>query len=424
MFPKQQLDELKANVKLSDSGLTAAWLLDTLWERCAEFQKALGSGSVAEIDAKDISEGKGYVSKVYKTVVQFNNATEDSYTVMMKVPTTECMEKMMDSFSKGDESEKPTLMADVFACHNVECKAYEALRGLDVLPLPTIWYTQEAGPGSIGVILMEDLAEDGTTLGFMSAMTLQQAKNIMRYFASFHAYQLCLTPEEWKKWDAIPLERRFWIDDFMGTNAKMVTDMIDTVPEFRAGELKDLIKKYLPCISKKFAEYALIERPKQLGLPLVYCHGDTGPHNMFFKKNDDGMASNEITAFIDWQIGFKGSQMFDLARILYAFCDGEVRREAEQTIVDDYFRLLTDELKKEGRKVDFEAEQLREALALAGLHQTVMNVCYPAFMESRKHEHLPQVFEAWRQKFILRARMALKDAVASLEKYAPQFIGN
>lgn len=58
----------------------------------------------------------------------------------------------------------------------------------------------------------------------------------MRYFASFHAYQLCLTPEEWKKWDAIPLERRFWIDDFMGTNAKMVTDMIDTVPEFRAGK--------------------------------------------------------------------------------------------------------------------------------------------------------------------------------------------
>lgn len=95
----------------------------------------------------------------------------------------------------------------------------------------------------------------------------------------------------------------------------------DPLPDL--GELKDLIKKYLPCISKKFSEYALIERPKQLGtrcgevvshksfagLPLVYCHGDTGPHNMFFKKNADGMASNEITAFIDWQIGFKGTKL-------------------------------------------------------------------------------------------------------------------
>lgn len=42
----------------------------------------------------------------------------------------------------------------------------------------------------------------------------------------------------------------------------------------------------------------------------MLCHGDAGPHNFFFKKAQDGTASNEIGAFFDWQLAFKGFKNF------------------------------------------------------------------------------------------------------------------
>lgn len=50
--------------------------------------------------------------------------------------------------------------------------------------------------------------------------------------------------------------------------------------------------------------------------------------------------------------------MFDVARILYSFCDADVRREAELTLVEDYFKMLSDAMANEGRKLDFTVEQV------------------------------------------------------------------
>lgn len=51
--------------------------------------------------------------------------------------------------------------------------------------------------------------------------------------------------------------------------------------------------------------------------------------------------------------------MFDVTRVLYCFCDPEVRREAELTLVEDYRQLLTDAMAKEGRTLDLTLEQVR-----------------------------------------------------------------
>lgn len=50
-FPTTQLDQLEGTCLLSDSGQTAKWLLDTLWQCCAEFREDLGSGSVYEVSS-------------------------------------------------------------------------------------------------------------------------------------------------------------------------------------------------------------------------------------------------------------------------------------------------------------------------------------------------------------------------------------
>lgn len=97
---------------------------------------------------------------------------------------------------------------------------------------------------------------------------------------------------------------------------------------------------------------------------------------MFFKKAPDGTASNEIGAFFDWQVAFKGTDgpirleekdalgnpMVDICRILYTFCDPEVRREVEETLVEDYYKHLKEDMQKAGRSLDFTMEQVSHAV--------------------------------------------------------------
>lgn len=51
---------------------------------------------------------------------------------------------------------------------------YEILRGTNCIPLPTIWHTRKADADTTGVILMNDLAEHGISLGTTASLTLPQ----------------------------------------------------------------------------------------------------------------------------------------------------------------------------------------------------------------------------------------------------------
>lgn len=53
--------------------------------------------------------------------------------------------------------------------------------------------------------------------------------------------------------------------------------------------------------------------------------------------------------------------MFDLARLVYDFADADARREAEMTLLDDYYQRLQDELAKQGRPLEVGLEQASQS---------------------------------------------------------------
>lgn len=106
-----------------------------------------------------------------------------------------------------------------------------------------------------------------------------QIKNTLRHIVAFHAHLLCFDIEDTEKWRAIPSKRRYHIDDFAG---KFAQNVIGTVREYKtgneadtlcvtgcrtaiSGEFEETIRKLMPATSKKFAQYALIDRPIELG---------------------------------------------------------------------------------------------------------------------------------------------------------------
>lgn len=55
-----------------------------------------------QASAVDISEGEGFASKVYKATLSLTGAAAPEYSVIMKVPTKECMEKAFKGASTDD----------------------------------------------------------------------------------------------------------------------------------------------------------------------------------------------------------------------------------------------------------------------------------------------------------------------------------
>lgn len=53
-----------------------------------------------------------------------------------------------------------------------------------------------------------------------------------------------------------------------------------------------------------------------------------------------------------------GNPMFDICRIVYPFCDPDVRRETEATLVEDYYDRLKTLMSAEGRLLDLSIEQV------------------------------------------------------------------
>ncbi|KAH7717274.1 Protein C04F6.7 [Aphelenchoides avenae] len=416
------------NSQLAECGFTIGWFVETLLKCNPEFKEALGSGKVQDITALDISDGEGYVSRVYKVTMKLVKAKVDEYSVIMKVPTGAKLLKLAQDVTEGAKDGAAEGMKEFWdkldyrVMHDVECAFYEAVSEVEGFPLPKVWYTRCTSNDAAGVILMEDLSAVACKTGFTQTMTAQQLRNITRHFAALHAYHLCASDELLKKIGTIPQKSKFLSESSEG----MFESMIAGVPEAHEGALADLVKKLKPTGSTEFIEYTMFKRPQELGIPPLLCQGDSGGHNMFFKKADDGTISNEVCAFLDWQVAFKGNPFYDIAKLVVCFSDADVRRDVEANLVEDYFEHLKKGVEnKGGKKLGFRLEQLREAYELSKIQSSLMTVGFITFVAvSSKGKVSPGVLDAMREKGLLRAKFALADAVESLKKYAPQYLAD
>ncbi|KAE9547490.1 hypothetical protein FO519_009296 [Halicephalobus sp. NKZ332] len=65
-----------------------------------------------------------------------------------------------------------------------------------------------------------------------------------------------------------------------------------------------------------------------------------------WKLDKNNEAVTEIAAIVDWQFMHEGSPMTDLASLLVNTTTSDVRREAEEFIIDFYHGLLEKEMKE------------------------------------------------------------------------------
>jgi hypothetical protein len=115
----------------------------------------------------------------------------------------------------------------------------------------------------------------------------------------------------------------------------------------------------------------------------------------------------------------------DIAKIVVAFSDAEVRRDVEESLLDEYYAHLKKGIEERGRKVElsFGIEELRELYELQKISSSMGIIAFLSFIPIVAKDRIPpRAMEALLAKILLRAKFALVDALDSLEKYAPQFL--
>ncbi|KAI6240273.1 hypothetical protein M3Y99_00485200 [Aphelenchoides fujianensis] len=81
---------LQPAAQLSTTGYSVGWTLRMLAETNRKFEAARDGAKVEELTAYDISEGKGFMSRVYKCTARFDRPQSAAYSFVMKMPTFEC----------------------------------------------------------------------------------------------------------------------------------------------------------------------------------------------------------------------------------------------------------------------------------------------------------------------------------------------
>ena len=112
------------NEKVTTTGLTHEWILNILNKHDSTFEQTLNGNTVTlvrrypflyffihsciflQINAHDISVDKGFVSKVYKVTIFVDNKKESCYKCVIKIPTTEHLNHLMNNLNFDDDKNK------------------------------------------------------------------------------------------------------------------------------------------------------------------------------------------------------------------------------------------------------------------------------------------------------------------------------
>uniref|UniRef100_A0AC34FLF5 CHK kinase-like domain-containing protein n=1 Tax=Panagrolaimus sp. ES5 TaxID=591445 RepID=A0AC34FLF5_9BILA len=335
MAAKCGKDDLNVSNKITElHSFTIEWLLESLRNNDETFKQFHGGKCVTEVTSELVSEGKGFLSHVYRCKIIFDD-TQDvgSYSTVIKIP-------FLNESDMNEEREDN--MPSLTEVHKWECVFYNNFAKILRIPLPKVYKTVEWIIGKEeGCIHMEDLTLKGKSISFFNTINLSQVKCFIRHLARWHKNILCA-----QNWRGKYLKNATMRGNFIKGDDESVDGFLK---HCKRKELIELVKKYRKfSVNQDFIHYINVEAHKDLNLASVIVHGDITSNNILWAIDSEGEIQNEIAGIIDWQVMHEGSPMSDLTSFLSLCCDGVVRRQAEKFAIQFYFDCLVKEFGSSG----------------------------------------------------------------------------
>uniref|UniRef100_A0A914ECM7 Uncharacterized protein n=1 Tax=Acrobeloides nanus TaxID=290746 RepID=A0A914ECM7_9BILA len=166
-------------------------------------------------------------------------------------------------------------------------------------------------------------------------------------------------------------------------------------------------------------KYSVVDCCKDIGVPSLVQLGDLYTFNITFERQEDNIP-NKVLAFFDFQQAFEGNPAFDMARLIAACTDADIRRHLEEFIFDYYYEKLTKYMTENKKKPGFTVDQFKTAYNYALINQaTWIPMMAMVALSGDVSEDTKRARIA---RCTLRARLVLEDAVKRLEVLQPTWI--
>lgn len=144
-----------------------------------------------------ISDGKGFLSQVFRVTVNFADPKEQEYAFILKIPFPSGLQQIIENGKKnGSEKVVDQIVVDG---HNIEVEFYENVRNVKGLPVPKMYAAEKIIIGKTnGMLAMEDLTQVAEPLGFYCSANKEQVLNVATALSElqFNAQQ----NKEFSKW--------------------------------------------------------------------------------------------------------------------------------------------------------------------------------------------------------------------------------
>uniref|UniRef100_A0AC35TIW1 CHK domain-containing protein n=1 Tax=Rhabditophanes sp. KR3021 TaxID=114890 RepID=A0AC35TIW1_9BILA len=416
------VDPALVKTTLDSSQISLEWIIQNLEVNDPQFNKLRNGSKIQEVTYFDVSNGKGYVSRVYKTTITFDNVEIKPYQCIVKIPTSDCLsEGVSEDIVKNTKETDEQNAQFVAIAHNREVLFYNTYKDIAGLKIPKCYGTKECiYQKQDGALIMELLGSNYSHVEFSKSLTLSQARMLLDQLNHLQSYFFTLPNQDWKE------SFNFTIDIDQYDIFRPVMDINwETIKSFLSPDLTDHLDDYVAALSDnyiKLANYVVKDLPREEGNTISIVHGDMHNNNCMFRNDSYGNPSDN-PVILDWQIMYAGSVGADLARFLCFGTSPDVRREIETNSFPKYYQTLQNNISKKGHKFDMTWEMFMRNYELSFIDQSMQLVICLGFL--LRLDEIPKDCEIWNaRKFLIGTKIlfTLKQAIEYAKKHKPEWL--
>uniref|UniRef100_A0A0N4ZZF0 CHK domain-containing protein n=1 Tax=Parastrongyloides trichosuri TaxID=131310 RepID=A0A0N4ZZF0_PARTI len=404
--------------------VTNEWIVECLEKNDHKFTQYREDDKILRIDAYDISDGKGFLSKVYKVSIHLDNHKKDPYIIIVKIPGEESIRESFDKQKINIQKTDDKTLSHITRFHNVECTFYiyiaPLIRGLKY---PKCYGAQAYEIGKKdGAVIMQYLGSNSKTIPFYVGLNVSQTVSVLEEVYKLHKYSLINPNDQWKGRFEPPYQQKTfkkiegYIKNTWGKTKKyMSSEMIKEIED----DVLILMDNYAVIASEAYDEIEPCDNNQG-----VLTHGDMWINNFMFKTDINGNCTNELRAIIDWQTVHEGSIGLDIARVLIVSAPPDVRRELEKNYLPDHYKRLTSTLRREKKPFKISYDGFMYNYKICMVEQSLMLIMMIGFalQEFNIPEKEDYVWDA--RKFNIGARIyfALFDSIKICQELKPEWL--
>uniref|UniRef100_A0A0N5B888 CHK domain-containing protein n=1 Tax=Strongyloides papillosus TaxID=174720 RepID=A0A0N5B888_STREA len=419
---------MTANSKLEESyidktNIKVDCILKCLEDKCSKYRETKGDSKVVKINTFDVSNGNGYVSRILKTTIFFDDIKKEPFICVIKVPSAENFVKLFSGTTgKFDEDWECTKLKSLAMFHNNELKFYKNMsKKIGEITLPVCYGGFDIVIGSQdGAIIMEYLTSSSGCISSHETLNIFQVKSVLNELLKLHVYSLTTGKEE----------KKIFKHKYGKEHSKIYVSLFNSHWESIKNVLSEQFINELESNYTKYIEhyiniyhYYIYKLPFISGNYSVLCHGDLWINNLMYKRDLKGHLTNDIYAIIDWQTVYEGSIGVDLARLLVQCTSPEDRHKIETTLLPKYYEDLKKNSSLNDKDFNMTYDMFMHNYNICLIDQAFHNITMISLIitELEKNEDIYN-FNAKKDGLCLRLYWNLKDAFEKLEKIGTEFL--